>query len=371
MKKTLYKKDSKGKIRIFQIWTDGAILLQQSGLNEGKQVLQQKVCKPKNVGKSNEINATNQATLELESRYKKKIDEGYFDTKKKAEENEVILPMLAKPIEDIESKVDWKTSPFAQPKLDGMRCLAIITADNIRLISRKGKEIETLPHILEDLKKVQEWMISMKESRWIIDGELYAHGLSFQENMKLIKKHREESIQIKYHVYDMVLDAPFAFRYGFLSGVIIKTEPEHIIPTDTMPVDSKKALDRAHTKWLNEGYEGTILRHTNDSYKINVRASQLLKYKDFQDIAATIIDIEPGKQRPTWGVPVLRYSVKKLSGTNEYTFRAGTKMSHKDKEELLKNREEYIGKTAEIRFFEYTDEGKPRFPIMVGIRLDK
>ena len=30
-----------------------------------------------------------------------------------------------------------------------------------------------------------------------------------------------------------------------------------------------------------------------------------------------------------------------------------------------------IGKMAEIRFFEYSDEGVPRFPVMVGIRQDK
>ncbi len=30
-----------------------------------------------------------------------------------------------------------------------------------------------------------------------------------------------------------------------------------------------------------------------------------------------------------------------------------------------------MGKTAEIRFFEYTEDGIPRFPVAVGIRLDK
>jgi hypothetical protein len=45
-------------------------------------------------------------------------------------------------------------------------------------------------------------------------------------------------------------------------------------------------------------------------------------------------------------------------------------MSHEDRKELLKNKQNYIGKTAEVRFFEWTDEGNPRFPIMVGIRLD-
>jgi hypothetical protein len=34
-------------------------------------------------------------------------------------------------------------------------------------------------------------------------------------------------------------------------------------------------------------------------------------------------------------------------------------------------KEEYIGQTAEVRFFEYTDGGIPRFPVCVGFRLDK
>ena len=29
------------------------------------------------------------------------------------------------------------------------------------------------------------------------------------------------------------------------------------------------------------------------------------------------------------------------------------------------------GKMAEIRFFEYTDDGLPRFPVFYGVRLDK
>ena len=46
------------------------------------------------------------------------------------------------------------------------------------------------------------------------------------------------------------------------------------------------------------------------------------------------------------------------------------KFPHKFREEVLINKEDYIGSTAEIRFFEYTDDGAPRFPVCVGIRLD-
>ena len=47
------------------------------------------------------------------------------------------------------------------------------------------------------------------------------------------------------------------------------------------------------------------------------------------------------------------------------------KYSHEEREDFLTNKKKYIGKPAEIRFFEYTDAGIPRFPVMVGIRLDK
>ena len=52
-------------------------------------------------------------------------------------------------------------------------------------------------------------------------------------------------------------------------------------------------------------------------------------------------------------------------------FTANLKFSHKVREDILKNKNQYIGKTAEVRFFEYTDDGLPRFPVCVGFRLDK
>ena len=47
------------------------------------------------------------------------------------------------------------------------------------------------------------------------------------------------------------------------------------------------------------------------------------------------------------------------------------KFSHAEREEILKNKNRYIGQTGEIRFFEFTDDGVPRFPVCVGFRLDK
>ena len=44
------------------------------------------------------------------------------------------------------------------------------------------------------------------------------------------------------------------------------------------------------------------------------------------------------------------------------------KFSHEAREEILRNKHMYIGQMAEIRFFEFTDSGLPRFPICYGFR---
>ncbi len=97
---------------------------------------------------------------------------------------------------------------------------------------------------------------------------------------------------------------------------------------------------------------------------MNKRATQLLKYKDFIDIACKVIDIEPAEKRPEHGVCV-------CVTEDGHEFRTGMKFSHEERAEILQEKDKYIGQTAEIRFFEYSDEGVPRFPVCVGFRLDK
>lgn len=352
--KTLYKKDSKDKIRVWKIYTQGSTLLQESGLLGGKMLTNSKVCTPKNVGKSNSTTGEEQVLLEMESEYKSKLDEGYFLTEEEAKNNEVILPMLAKDYSLNKHKIDWSDC-YIQPKLDGMRCLAHINNGEVELISRDGKIINNMQHIINELSTIKENII--------LDGELYAHGLSFQENMKLIKKYRKgETENIKYHIYDIVSSDSFILRNKKIQSFNFD-KYNYLYEVFTLCLNDEDELPVAHTTNIANGYEGSILRWGNEGYKLNSRSSSLLKYKDFQDIACTIIDVIPATQRPTWGVPVLKHK--------DITFEAGTRLSHSDREDLLTNKETYIGSTAEIRFFEWTDEGKPRFPVMVGIRLDK
>ena len=360
---TLYKKDSKGKIRVLNISTNGAELIQESGLLGGSLVTNQKTCKSKNVGRSNETSGEQQAILEMESKIAEKLKEDYFTTIIEAETTVVELPMLAKVYQDHSGKIDWlRDEVFEQAKLDGMRAFGR-TGPSASLTSREGTPITTMPHIIEQLSRFPAGMI--------IDGELYAHGLSFQENMTLIKKYRgEESHQIHLVSYDIVSNESFANRFYAGFGRQIGENP-YIKALISTPIRSEDELKARHEINIANGYEGTIVRWGSEPYKLNGRSEHLLKYKDFIDIVIPILDIIPSDARPEWGQAIYAWPGAKGHVMGDDILGSGMKLSHEERKEWLRNKQNYIGKTAEVRFFQYSDTGVPRFPVTYGIRLDK
>lgn len=341
----LYKKDSKGKIRTVIVSSMDDIVTQMSGIFGGKLVTTSSVRKGKNIGKTNETSPEEQAILEAKAIVVKKLKEGYFHTIEEAEANTLVLPMLAYKIEDYLDEVDWETA-YEQPKLDGIRCFS---TKNIK-ISRKNTPIDTVDHI------------STGTTDFTIDGELYAHGYTFQENLSFTKKIRPETAKIKFHVYDLVSEGDFASRNFKLASLFNgMTNVEFV---RTRRVHSFEQFLEYHQENIENGYEGSMLRWGKEGYLSNKRTKFLLKMKDFLDEVYEIIDVVPSNKNPLLGV----IHCKMPDGQ---TFGCNAKFSNEEKAEFLLNKNEYIGKMAEIRFFEFTDGGLPRFPVFYGVRNDK
>jgi len=363
----IYKKDSKGRLRVLHVYTEGADMIQESGLVDGEKVPHRKTCKAKNVGRANETTPEEQAISEAESKITDKLTTGYFNTMEEAKEGEVVLPMLAKPYKDESSKINWEESVFAQPKLDGMRCLAIVKAGEVTLMSRKGKVIENCDHIIKDIQKRLKG-----DEEYALDGEIYAHGLNFQENMRLVKKYRPgETEKLVYHLYDVVLETPYSHRYQQLTAFANLFNNDSVDHISCLAIESHKDLEEIHPKYLEEGYEGTIIRHSLKGYQINKRSTFLLKYKDFKDISHPIKDVVPNDANPLHGSFIFDWDGATGHPLGDNIMGCGMKFSHAEREEFLKNKSDYIGKTAELRYFEESEKGVPRFPVCVGIREDK
>jgi len=350
----LYKLDSKQKARILHIYTENSTLIQESGLIDGTKVKHEKICTGKNIGKSNQTTPEEQAILQAKSKMEEKLSEGYFLTIEEAKSIKVVMPMLALSYNDEKSKIKWVNHVYISPKMDGMRCHIVVENGTIKLMSRAGKEIVTMQHIHDAIKH-----IISPTSNFILDGELYYHG-SFQENMRLIKKVRPgETEKVCFVMYDIVSTKLYIDRFNFAKLIVDKCKSDVIKLVETIQISSEADLIMHHKDWLSKGFEGSMLRHSPDEgYQSNARSKYLLKYKDFQDTTLPITDITSNDANPLHGTPWFEL--------NGETFKAGCKLSHIEREDLLTNKDKYIGLQARLRYFEKSETGVPRFPVFVG-----
>ena len=168
----IYKRDSKGKTRVWSQEQDGALYRTVAGILGGNLVESGwTTC----VGKQKRSDEE-QATFEIIAAYKDKLTGEYHETLDTISEGaHFFKPMLA------ETYTTFPGECFAQPKLDGARC--IITKDG--LFSRKGKPLPGASHIW---KAVEELFLADPEV--ILDGELYNHDLKddFNSLMSMVKK---------------------------------------------------------------------------------------------------------------------------------------------------------------------------------------
>ena len=93
---TLYKRTSAGKIQTWFMEVDGAMYRSTSGQMDGKKTTTEwTLAKAKNVGRANETTPEQQAVLEVEAEYEKKLARDYHMTPEAVDTQMRFKPMLA------------------------------------------------------------------------------------------------------------------------------------------------------------------------------------------------------------------------------------------------------------------------------------
>ncbi len=357
--KTLVKRRSDGGIQEWSIEVMENAFRVTSGKRGGKhRVNEWTYCNGKNKGKSNETTDHEQALVEAQAKWDKKLSGEYSLDDDSVDEIGYVKPMLAKKWEDYEDKVEFPV--YAQPKLDGIRCIA--TKDGLK--TRTGKDIVSVPHIFESLQTFFE-----EHPDVILDGELYCD--KFDNDFNAICHHvrrtnvTEESLEgakvIEYHVYDMV-DTTMSFSErndAFVDWCLSLLE--YIVPVETWFVTGKDMLDNLYGQWQEQGYEGQMVRL--DAPYENKRSKTLLKRKEFQDAEYTILGYGEGIGNRTGTVGYFEFE------TDEgISFRSNVKGNFDYLADLLKKGDSLIGSEATIKYFSLTPDGVPRFPYVIAIR---
>lgn len=360
---TLYKQTNTGKVQQWAVAVNGNAVVTVYGLVDGKHQTTTDVIRiGKNLGRSNETTPPQQAELQAQQEWDGKIKEGYVPeieiAKKTKNTLGAIEPMLAFPIEKKEKYVVFPG--IAQPKLDGLRCIAIIKDGKARLFSRTQKEYTTVPHIVEELEDV------FGGEDIILDGEIYSHEFKddFNSITHLAKRDEvhEDSKKLEYHIYDVV--APGGYRERMDKGDKLGLA-EYCTWVQTVTVSSRDELEAYQAQCIAAGYEGAMYRNVEGPYE-HKRSPYLLKVKNFKDEEFQVFGVEEGAGKLMGAVGAFVMQTSKKVG-----FKAKPMGTLAQSQAYWQDRKSLIGKWGTVKYQSLTPDGVPRFPVFKAFRDGK
>lgn len=241
--------------------------------------------------------------------YQKQYDQGYVNNIE--DYKEPCRPQLAYKYKD-KKHIIWKIpdsissmnrTHWASRKLNGIRCF-IFVKDNkvVKFESRTGKDFKFFSHIAKDIE-IQE----LSEKDYILDGELFNKDIPFEILCSLINS--DEYVELEYegklyntdmvqfHLYDFI---PSDSEYGSLSDsyydrfidnfslMYFGSSIQYVV---NIEVKTEEEVFELTKKWIEEGYEGLMLRAGWASYEFGQRSIYLLKVKLFESEEFRIKDI--------------------------------------------------------------------------------
>ena len=385
---TLYKLDSKGKTREWNIIVDADSFWTEAGIVGMKMnTAKPTICKGKNIGRSNETSPEQQAEAEAQAKWDKKRKDGYCQNIEDVSTKKFYEPMLAHDYAKYSGQLRFPL--HCQPKLDGIRCIIRLEDNEVVARTRKGRLVETIPHILQDLRGFFQ-----QYPETILDGELYNHEYrnNFNTIVSLVRKQKpiksssdtdktfnkksfewEKALKrskksVQYWIYDcprvdfLKENHFFTVRLAHLKHYFSFVYSKYIRLVETAEIFSQKSLDETYGYYLDKEFEGQMIR-LDEGYE-QKRSKHLLKRKEFQDKEYKVIDIEEGNGNRQG---TAKHLVCYCPDTKQ-TFHSNIKGTFEYLKEILQNKDDYIGKFATIKFFELTPDGVPRFPYAIAFR---
>ena len=393
---TLYSQDKNHKIKTWKLSVEKyekySEIVTLYGYNRLFETRRQ-INSGKNLQKSNATTHYEQAILEAKSKWTKKKEIEQYTQKNNSDDNlddnvnnannannandnlidnmrQLIitnpLPMLANDYKKHEAKVKTllkESKVMIQRKLDGFRMIYNTTTNQIT--TRQGKEYLTVKQSGELYKE----LLKLPKG-YIFDGELYTNKINF-ETLGILRKTKtlsEKDIinleKIEYHIYDLIdLTLSFEKRNEKIKRVLETNTYKKLIYVDTYSIFYEEQIKEYHTKFLEEGFEGLMIRNKDSLYKMKYRSNDLLKYKDFEDAEFNIVDFTLEKDTSGKDQNLIVWII---TINENITCKVRPKGTKEERQELYKkcveNFNKFKGRKLWTTFFEYTEAGNLRFP---------
>ncbi len=264
---------------------------------------------------------------------------------------------------------------YVEPKLDGIRCFAIVENGEAKLFARSGKLISnfdsTIGTALGEL------------GDGCYDGELM--GEDFVALMR--QAYRKDNAKIddaylslfdylpleEWKSGDVVTSTKDRYtklkrRVGSLNLRELVASPDeplylNVVERHEVPANFEDIM-ALHHKFVQEGYEGAMVKTVDAPYRFG-RSYDVMKVKEFHDVDLPIIGLEEGTGRHAGRLGAVKINF------NGIIVKVGSGFSDEQREQVWNDQMSFLGRIIEVRYQEVTPDGSLRFPTFVCFRNDR
>jgi bifunctional non-homologous end joining protein LigD len=301
-----------------------------------------------------------------------------------------LAPMLAELGAAPFNRAGWSW----EPKLDGYRALAFVTAQGTRLRSRAGLDLSaTFPRIAAELT-------AQAADGMVLDGELVAFDAAGRPSFAALQERAQlksptdiavadRSVPLAYFAFDLLHFAgvdlrgrPYEERRRYLTQCLLPSERVQLVHADGDGIALAEAAAAA-------GFEGVIGKRTDSKYETGKRSGAWIKVKPTRSADFVIGGYSRGKgSRAALGALLVGYWDR---GKLRYASHVGSGFDARSLAQVKKRLDaiavedcpfaevpELNGPTvwvqpktvAEVQFHEWTPEGALRAPVFLRLRDD-
>lgn len=277
---------------------------------------------------------------------------------------------------------------IAQPKTDGVRALFISPTLTGRSLKRHANVHTTMKFSTPEFYGLDGEMYLGPRENWI-SPSLCRDTTSALNSIK-------GSPDIYWKVFDLVtpdtVTLPYQARLDLLYNKVMRLNHPNIVAVPYYVVHNLEALLNLDARFLEQGFEGTILRDPRGHYKegrSTVKEGGLLRIKRFVEEEAFVHDVIEGQMNnneaqtnelgrtersthqenmePNGLIGAL--SCRDMKTGAMITVSAGA-MTHDERKAWFQNQKQIIGKIIKYKTFPKGVKDKPRFPTFVCIRAE-
>ena len=263
-----------------------------------------------------------------------------------------------------------------EPKLDGIRCFAVVENNNCILYARSGKQIinfdDTIGKELIELGEGcydgeimgEDFISLMRQAYRKADIDTSGTYLALFDYLPLSEWRSKKSTMSTFQRYDELLSRLSGTATTSI-GMGVHNKYTYIKPVERKYVNANLALiENIHDEYVDQGYEGIMIKDIDATYKFG-RGWEVMKYKAFHDVDLPIQQLleGTGKHLGKLGSVVVCF--------NGVDVQVGSGFSDILRSKIWNDKDLFVGKMIEVRYQEVTPDGSLRFPTFVCFRNDR